>query len=232
MGQATVDLPDPLEALASPGHGPAAVPAGASADDLLSQMAGEEIDRLLSEADVKPAPLSPQSDSSRNTFTAEDSVLVMDKAALAELDVSLNATVDNSALQTQIDALFNELGKGDGGASPELMAEVSELVADASASAVESGEKSDEHLQSQLDNLFQQLVQMPAADEATSDKPAAEPTAAPASRWLMIMEKPLEWINVPFASLSEELRQTLGKVAIVTCLNSLAVITYVLLFRP
>src|SRR2546423_6074349 len=43
MGQA-VDLPDPSEIPAAP---------ATSADDLLSQLAGEEIDRLLAEAEVE-----------------------------------------------------------------------------------------------------------------------------------------------------------------------------------
>src|SRR5690242_8797016 len=51
MGQATVDLPDPGEMPAAP---------MSSADDLLSQMAGEEIDRLLAEADVEKPSSSSQ----------------------------------------------------------------------------------------------------------------------------------------------------------------------------
>jgi hypothetical protein len=68
MGQAGVDLPDPLGTRPSPGrHGPVAgagAPADsadaasldAGADDLLSQLAGEEIDRLLAAADVEAEP--------------------------------------------------------------------------------------------------------------------------------------------------------------------------------
>src|SRR3954447_13218635 len=46
MGQAVVDLPDPTQELPA---------AGANADDLLSQLAGDEIDRLLGEAEVDKA---------------------------------------------------------------------------------------------------------------------------------------------------------------------------------
>src|SRR5687768_10515368 len=46
MGQAAVDLPDPLESAAAP-----AAPEGA--DDLLAQLAGDEIDRLLAEAELE-----------------------------------------------------------------------------------------------------------------------------------------------------------------------------------
>src|SRR5690606_15011859 len=42
MGQSTIDLPDPTDTQPE---------SAASADDLLSQLAGDEIDRLLAEAD-------------------------------------------------------------------------------------------------------------------------------------------------------------------------------------
>src|SRR5688572_29729295 len=48
MGQAAVDLPDPLD------QQPPASPGGM--DDLLAQLAGDEIDRLLAEADAEPSP--------------------------------------------------------------------------------------------------------------------------------------------------------------------------------
>src|SRR5205085_7155067 len=51
MGQAAVDLPDPLE---SP---PPA--ANTSTDDLLAQLAGDEIDRLLAEAELSASGRSP-----------------------------------------------------------------------------------------------------------------------------------------------------------------------------
>src|SRR6185436_14775033 len=45
MGQVAIDLPDPL-------HNSPPAP-GPGVDDLLAQLAGEEIDRLLAEADVE-----------------------------------------------------------------------------------------------------------------------------------------------------------------------------------
>ena len=90
MGQAGVDLPDPLDTRPSPGrHGPVAgagAPADfadpgslddAGADDLLSQLAGEEIDRLLAAADVEsessiaePAASSPPTPAPRTPSPA------------------------------------------------------------------------------------------------------------------------------------------------------------------
>ena len=49
MAQAAIDLPDPLNNSG---------PVGPGVDDLLAQLAGEEIDRLLAEADVE-RPASP-----------------------------------------------------------------------------------------------------------------------------------------------------------------------------
>src|SRR5947208_16183237 len=51
MGQAAIDLPDPLQNQSTAG--------GPSADDLLAQLAVEEVDRLLAEAEVE-RPLWPQ----------------------------------------------------------------------------------------------------------------------------------------------------------------------------
>ncbi len=51
MGQAGVDLPNSVEEESAAAAAPAA-----SADDLLSQLAGEEIDRLLAEADGNASP--------------------------------------------------------------------------------------------------------------------------------------------------------------------------------
>src|SRR5688500_11811138 len=57
MGKATVDLPDPLQQ--PPVSAAAGGDATASADDLLSQLAGDEIDRLLAEAESE-RPAAPQ----------------------------------------------------------------------------------------------------------------------------------------------------------------------------
>jgi len=53
MANAVLDLPDPLQS--EPASRADATAAG-GADDLLSEMVGDEIDRLLAEADAKPPP--------------------------------------------------------------------------------------------------------------------------------------------------------------------------------
>ena len=57
MGQSVADLPDPLDQIA-PEPLTATTPAGV--DDLLAQMAGDEVDRLLAEAEIpRESPTDP-----------------------------------------------------------------------------------------------------------------------------------------------------------------------------
>jgi hypothetical protein len=41
----------------------------------------------------------------------------------------------------------------------------------------------------------------------------------------------LEWFNAPLSSLPDHVREALGKVALVTTFNSIAVLLYVMVFR-
>jgi hypothetical protein len=43
--------------------------------------------------------------------------------------------------------------------------------------------------------------------------------------------RPLEWLSAPLEACPESLREVIGKVAIVTLVNAVAVLAYVLLFR-
>src|SRR5690348_14324779 len=62
MGQATVDLPDPLDA-----PPPSSL---SGTDDLLAQLAGDEIDRLLAEADLEHKSLTAPALASPNPAPA------------------------------------------------------------------------------------------------------------------------------------------------------------------
>jgi hypothetical protein len=48
---------------------------------------------------------------------------------------------------------------------------------------------------------------------------------------LSFLVRPLEWLNAPLAACSDTVRQTLGKVAIMTLINALAILLYVLFLR-
>jgi hypothetical protein len=49
--------------------------------------------------------------------------------------------------------------------------------------------------------------------------------------WLGMMLRPLEWMNRPLAACSDAAREALGKVAIMTLINALAILVYVLFLR-
>lgn len=92
MGQATVDLPDPLQNTQ---------PAQAkSADDLLSQMAGDEIDRLLAETDSELA--NPAGDAVAASQPASPAA----PASTADLDAVLEtaAAHPTAVVQTTVPA--------------------------------------------------------------------------------------------------------------------------------
>jgi len=82
MGK-SIDLPDPLES--------ASQPLG-NADDLLAQLAGEEVDRLLAEADAEGTRQPKPGESRRTTDAASE----------------LQAAPEH-AIQDQLDALFTEI---------------------------------------------------------------------------------------------------------------------------
>jgi hypothetical protein len=82
----------------------------------------------------------------------------------------------------------------------------------------------------------------PAAAAVVLDSNAQEIAipmgAAPEGELLDLQDDPeplllrvLEWINAPFANLSDRVRQAIGKVAIATMVNAVGVLAYVLIFR-
>ena len=71
-------------------------------------------------------------------------------------------------------------------------------------------------------------------DEATPVAPAELPDASDLDADpppLPIYLRPLAWMNAPFEALPDRVRETLGKVALVTLFNAIAVLVYVLVFR-
>jgi len=73
------------------------------------------------------------------------------------------------------------------------------------------------------------VAQKPAP--STSPAPAPAPSAQNSEPTLPILLRLLLWINAPFSSLPEAIRNALGQIAIVTTVNAVAVLLYVWLFR-
>jgi hypothetical protein len=297
MGQATVDLPDPLKAAAAekpaaPGvAAPAQQPSPASADDLLAQLAGEEIDRLLAEAGAerpsrparpdlqgvaRPVAPAPAIDIAQPAASVAPTALPgADPAAGAILKTS----TDEPVISRELDALFDNLTSGERPAPPPRPrgadvpaapvatmqpAALPEAVAPAiqapatdtsasgrttieEAAAVEAGKEIEAVSSAASTESAPHAAEQPTttiADMATSSAEAAalrdDAPAADVQELLLeegdlapppLYVRALELLNIPFDALPETLRDLLGKIAILTLFNSLAVLAYVLLFR-
>ena len=193
MGQAAVDLPDSL----SPPPASAA-----STDDLLAQMAGEEIDRLLAEQDgeqpAKPAP-APPAPSALPSAAAETP-----KPAASQLDGFLGGLATESG--------------------PDPVAEL--------AGASRSSAAGTSHDSNRPDPLGE--------DDASAERGALQATAGARASAAQVSTsesgaslpvRVLAWINSPLDSCPDPVREAIGKVAILTAVNAVAVLVYVLFFR-
>jgi hypothetical protein len=163
------------------GRIPMAQAATANTDELLSQLASSEIDRLLAEADGNPAP--------------------------ADAKPSENPPVTNG---TERAALLEAAGFESSAPPP---ADAAPPMEDERAALLHAAgfESPDSALQ--------------PGENPADDAGAKDPDHLP------IYLKPLVWINAPLDSCPPVIRPMLGKVGIVTLLNALAVLTYVIFFR-
>ena len=193
MGQAAVDLPD----TPSPPNASAA-----STDDLLAQMAGEEIDRLLAESDERPAaatatpgePLKPQPFLSPAPAPPENA-----------------PESDASQLRGFLGGLADDPG-------PDPVAELAHP-SRTDAAKTPAGENRPDP----LDDL-----EASTAERAALSAPAR---AANADGSVSLLVRVLAWINSPLDSCPDHVREAIGKIAILTAVNAMAVLAYVLFFR-
>jgi hypothetical protein len=216
MGQAAVDLPGSLEPAV---QSPPAVKR-ASADDLLAQLAGEEIDRLLAEADAD-LPSQPAA--------SETSAVVPDGAPpLATSPISEAAS--NAA---QLDALFTELVT-----APPATSAATPLEPAAKTPEPPTPESQALAVEAELEALTSEAP--PASAVTIGSLAAANPSSAPfhgtdtpddSSDRVPWYVRILEWMNAPLSLFPESTRELVGQVAILTLFNSLAVLLYIALFR-
>jgi hypothetical protein len=226
MGQAPVALPDPLSA--------APVNSG-NTDDLLAQLAGEEIERLLAEAD-EPAPgKADQITPSVNPTAKGGSVVpaaarVSPEAPASPKPQSASKPAPQAGGATEdleLNALFTQLD-GAGPAGPV------EAVAAPAASAPTPLPDPEPSV---ADALAQEMLE----DAAVSGGAALAGNAAPATAPEVEVEQNqaagplpirlLEWVNRPLESCSDQCRDLIGKIAILTTVNAAAVLAYVMFFR-
>ncbi|MBC8107068.1 MAG: hypothetical protein H7Z14_10800 [Anaerolineae bacterium] len=202
MGQAAAapnTLPDPNE--------PAMV-AATSADDLLAQLAGEEIDRLLAETDDErpeayaptPAPTTAPPPPPTEPNVAAPIV----DAPVSAGDSSIEAV---DAMGDQLDALLKEIEAPKPDAPVEARAETTTIA--------------------QLGATSNSEVNALLGEDVGADMAGAVDDGTP----LPVYVRALEVLNSPFAAMPNALREGFGKIAILTLFNSIAVLLYVLIFR-
>ena len=252
MGKAAVDLPDPLQSPSDVGK------PLTSTDDLLAQLAGEEIDRLLSEVDDQaghaaapplrrsgPGPTVPiDLDGTPEPAAESPAPLPPEDEAAGKLA----AAPDQPDVTAELDALFRSALE----ATPEAKAPTAAPAAPVPsrppphprqlvpATARNAGVV-EEPSETSADERAGLRVTLPGPSRsstpgATAATPVAvaDPVAArtaPAGDELPVYLKPLEWINAPLAKCPSALRDFIGKAAIITLVNAAAVFAYVMLFR-
>jgi hypothetical protein len=194
MGQAVVDLPDPIEK----------PPAGGNADDLLSQLAGDEIDRLLGEAEVEKAAAES---------APADAAPVADAAApVAEAPEPVTPVAD---IAKQVEVAKAEIATV---AAPETPAPI----------APAASNDLDQAIAAHADTVLGPSTTTPTEQHELL---ASETDAVEEDIRTPLLLRPLEWFSSPLDTLSPGTRDFLGKAAIVTLVNSAAVIAYVIWFR-
>lgn len=251
MAQAT-DLPDPIHNNPSGGN---------NADDLLAQLAGAEVDRLLSEADaealhptnvdrapdagveaVGSMPVDGTEAELDDLFAQIDEAQVavaqkapVDPAVRQRAEVGGGVSIEEAISQRARDLI--EQAKREAGDAVGLEAAASQELQEPSAAdalAAEMEEDEQAHLAALLRISPTSVATEPEAliDEAQVESLAAEQAAEePESPTPPLVVRVLEWLNAPLSSMSTQARAALGKVALVTTLNALGILVYVLVFR-
>ena len=256
MGQALDDLPDPINSTslgtATSADDLLARLAGEEIDRLLAdESLGEGAE--LAEATAEPDPLLPPSKTEPEAVDAPDpeTARQLDElfAQLVDTDSGnapaparqpttspASATVADSVLSQQLDDLFAplEAEPADSAApaprpaplaapaQPAVPAEAPEATTSVDP-ADQTGALERQVLAADLLESQESAENAPVEDEAVDDQPA-EPRVP-------ICLRLLELLNAPLANVSETVRNVLGKAAVVTLVNALLILIYVLFVR-
>jgi hypothetical protein len=177
----------------------------AGVDDLLARMAGDEIDRLLAESDA----------------SREAPAISLDNNAEKPADAEKPATTPpgTEASSTRVAPATNAIDAAEPQRSSAALLE--------SESATTAAERS--ALNSTPDAAPASEPQTPLAND--TEEAMEEAMDAANEKSLPLYLKPLEWLNAPFDALPDTAREAIGKVALLTFFNALAVLIYVLVFR-
>jgi len=255
LSEATKDLPDPLEdASATAPVSPDDLVAKMADDEIDRLIADAENGAPLTAPQAEnPRDLIDEFEKQLPQSVPSDFGLPPDVPAASETAPTADAKSGSDAeLQSQLDSLFttleNELPNLDAPQAAEPVAEpLPEPAVEVPSAATlpmpppvdvpadianDDGHAVEPELDTSPDKLPDTL---PDADAALrSDVKAllddavhqAQPAQAP-----KLIVVPLRLLNAPFASLSDEKRDIIGQIAIVTLVNALAIMLYVIIFR-
>jgi hypothetical protein len=223
MGQATLDLPDPLEQ-------PPATAAGT--DDLLAQLAGEEIDRLLAESESDLPPEKMPQDST----AAQESLLPPESAPPAvQSDIAKPQTQLTPA--AQLDSYLGEIATTSAAGATEADSVTQFAQNPVSASPKpEAGTGRARH----LDDDEMLAAERGALNSVSADAASVETALSAVETTLAARESEpkiplylrlLAGLSAPLNSSSDKTRELIGKIAILTMVNAISVLIYVLFFR-
>jgi hypothetical protein len=246
MARTPLELPDAPTAGTSAG-------AAADADDLLSQLAGNEIDRLLQEAEssvAEAAPLPPsgptvQASAVKVSSEPEDLQTSAEPALGAQID-NLLAEIQNPppepdpvapiAAEPAVESVAADAETSPDAAERSALLEAAGFSKPADGAenklAVTEGVLEEPPVGKERSALLEAAgfeapdgtPISPMPDDSGHSDDALQP---PLPKYL----QPLVWINSPLVSRPPIVRQLIGGAAIVTLVNALAVIGYVLLFK-
>lgn len=268
------DLPDPLEA---PGGSPAADP-----DELVAQLAGDAIDRLLEETEKGLVPPRPRpqddplnelespvqpgadSDQSQKSPDAADGPMVASDAIPGGSDTAVSESSEDiqdsqhqegsdssdalNEVQAGLDSLFGALGKetsantNSAAFSDKVGSEKVEHPPEASVPMpppvdvppeIANDDGHDQTIASPEQGTADPSTSVDSVDPTTdARKLLLEETRASArSPVLLALLLPLKLMNAPFSGLSDQTRDVLGQIGLITLVNALAILVYVLIFR-
>jgi hypothetical protein len=239
MAKAGVELPDPLQSPAD------AAPPLTSTDDLLAQLAGEEIDRLLAEVDdqsgaaaraPEPASRANAAPSSPIEFSGTPDVVPPAPPELPKFDdadapaaAAAVAAAAEPDVTAELDAFFKTAVKAP--APPPLSRAPTPDAGAADLVETSAAERAGLNAPVSGAELSASTNAPAAAAAAIKERASGSVTDVGDDGPLPLYLKPLEWINAPLEACPTALRDFIGKAAIITLVNAAAVLCYVLLFR-
>ena len=214
LPEAVKDLPDPLDPRTK----------AIETDDLLAQMADEAINKLMADADRDDMPMRVARPVAKAPAPAP---IVVQEAEPSPVETSAVETTPVETAPTEaeatIAAILNESIQATPTPTPTPTAEAPLIdvppatIVDAHHAVPESVEIIEAHDEPPT----------PAAD--VKALLADHDNVAPSRGGVLLL--PLRIINAPFDLLGDGIRNAMGQIAIVTLINAVAVIAYVLIFH-